>query len=235
MEVVDVLDHPALERPADRDVVDGREVLDELAQPDAAGVRADRHAELRRQQQDRDDLVDAAQPAGVDLADVRSRRPARNCLNMTRLWTCSPVATRIGATAAGDRRVAQDVVGARSAPRSSTGRTARSRSIHVDRRRRRPSAGWRPPPASGPGPISSRRIAARRTSSSTSAPTFILNRVQPSASASRAEPPDLVVVVAEPADRGRVGRIAVAPAARPSRSARAGAGRLEQRRAPRPA
>ena len=48
VEVVDVLDHPTLERAADADVVEDREVLDELAQADAAGVRADRDAELGR-------------------------------------------------------------------------------------------------------------------------------------------------------------------------------------------
>ena len=137
---------------------------------------------------------------------------------MTRFWTCSPVATRIGAT---PRAIA-------AWPRTSSGLVGSSiqygsngaqRAPSTRSPRRRPSAGWRRPRASGPGPISSRRIAARRTSSSTSAPTFILNRVQPSASASRAQPPDLVVVVAEPADRGRVGRVAVARAAPPSRAA----------------
>ena len=45
-------------------------MLGVLAQPDAAGVRADRHAELRGQQQHRQHLVDAAEPAAVELADV---------------------------------------------------------------------------------------------------------------------------------------------------------------------
>ena len=75
VEVVDILDHPALERAGNADVVDDREVLHELAQPDAAGVGADRHAELRRHQQDRQHLVHAAEPACVDLADTRSPRP----------------------------------------------------------------------------------------------------------------------------------------------------------------
>ncbi len=44
-------------------------MLDELAEADAARVRADRHAELGRQQQDRHDLIDTRQPAGVDLAE----------------------------------------------------------------------------------------------------------------------------------------------------------------------
>ena len=45
-------------------------MLDELAEPDPAGVRADRHAELRREQEDGDHLVDAAQAAAVDLAEA---------------------------------------------------------------------------------------------------------------------------------------------------------------------
>src|SRR4051794_4893109 len=42
VEVVDVLDHPAVELAADGDVVEDGEVLDELAQADSTGVRADR-------------------------------------------------------------------------------------------------------------------------------------------------------------------------------------------------
>ena len=67
VKVVDELDHAAVELAADRDVVGHRQVLDELAQADAAGVRAHRHAELGRQQQDRQVLVDAADAAGVEL------------------------------------------------------------------------------------------------------------------------------------------------------------------------
>ena len=70
VQVVHVLDDPTVHRSADGDVVEDREVLDVLAQADAAGVRADGHAELGGQQQDGEDLVDAAEPAAVDLADA---------------------------------------------------------------------------------------------------------------------------------------------------------------------
>ena len=70
VQVVDPLDDAVLERPAHADVVEDREVLDVLAQADAAGVRADGDAELGRHQDDREHLVDAADAAGVDLADV---------------------------------------------------------------------------------------------------------------------------------------------------------------------
>ena len=45
-------------------------MLDDLAEADAAGVRADRHAELGGQQQVGDVLVHPGDPAGVDLHDV---------------------------------------------------------------------------------------------------------------------------------------------------------------------
>ena len=77
----------------DGDVVEDREVLHILAQPDAAGVRAYRHAELRRHQQHRQDLVDAAEPATTWQNSIG--RAWRNCLNITRFWQCSPVATPI--------------------------------------------------------------------------------------------------------------------------------------------
>ena len=57
-------------RAGDRDVVEHGQVLDQLAQPDAAGVRAHRDAELGGQQQDRDVLVDPGDPARVDLQHV---------------------------------------------------------------------------------------------------------------------------------------------------------------------
>src|SRR5690606_15424781 len=70
VQVVDVLDDPTFPRAGDRDVVEHRQVLDELAQPHSPGVRADGYAELRGQQQDRDVVVDAADPGGVELEYV---------------------------------------------------------------------------------------------------------------------------------------------------------------------
>ena len=77
VQVVDPLDDAVLERAADGDVVEEREVLDVLAEADAARVRADRDAELRRQQQHRDRLVHAADAARVELADVDRLAPGR--------------------------------------------------------------------------------------------------------------------------------------------------------------
>src|SRR4051812_39361277 len=70
VQVVDVLDDTVLGGAGDGDVVEHRQVLDHLAQTHPSGVRADRHAELRGEQQDRDVLVDAADPRRVDLHDV---------------------------------------------------------------------------------------------------------------------------------------------------------------------
>ena len=70
VQVVNPLDDAVVERAADRDVVEHREVLDVFAQADAAGMRADGDAELGGEQDDRERLVDAADAAGVELADV---------------------------------------------------------------------------------------------------------------------------------------------------------------------
>jgi hypothetical protein len=51
VQVVDPLEPTPLGRAGERGEVEHRQVLDDLAQADAAGVRADRHAELRGRQQ----------------------------------------------------------------------------------------------------------------------------------------------------------------------------------------
>src|SRR5713101_4377271 len=70
MEVVDVLADAVAQGAAYRDVVEDRQVLHVLTEPDATGVRAHRNSELGREQQHRQHLVDAAQPAAVDLAEI---------------------------------------------------------------------------------------------------------------------------------------------------------------------
>src|SRR5258708_11599978 len=70
VQVVDEFARTVFQGSADRDVVEDRQVLDVLTESDAAGVRADGHTELRRQQQDGQHLVDATQPAAADLAEV---------------------------------------------------------------------------------------------------------------------------------------------------------------------
>src|ERR687893_3028002 len=69
VEVIHVLEDSVLERGSDGDVVEDGEVLDVLAQSDATCVRADGHAELRSHQEHGDDLVDAAETAGIYLAE----------------------------------------------------------------------------------------------------------------------------------------------------------------------
>ena len=69
VQVVDIFDHPALERAAHRDVVEQGKVLDVFTQADAAGMRTDRDARLGSQEEHRDRLVDPAQAAGVELPD----------------------------------------------------------------------------------------------------------------------------------------------------------------------
>src|SRR5437868_12130504 len=70
VEVLDVLENPVLERPADRDVIEQRDVLHVLAKADPAGVWTDRHAELGRQEEHRQHLVQAAQAACIQLAEA---------------------------------------------------------------------------------------------------------------------------------------------------------------------
>lgn len=72
VQVVDVLEDALL--AADDDVVDGREVLGVLGQADAAAVRHNGDVVFGCHEQHGDDFVDAAQTAGVDLADVNGTR-----------------------------------------------------------------------------------------------------------------------------------------------------------------
>jgi hypothetical protein len=52
VQVVHVFDDSSFHRARHRDVVEHRQVLHILAQPDAAGMRTDWHVERRRQQDD---------------------------------------------------------------------------------------------------------------------------------------------------------------------------------------
>ena len=70
VQVIDPLDHAPVHGPGDSDVVEHREMLDNLAQPDTAGMRAHRDSEFGREQQVGDVLVDACHAACVDLHDV---------------------------------------------------------------------------------------------------------------------------------------------------------------------
>ena len=144
VELVAPLDHAIGLGRGDGDEVPHREVLHRLAQPDPAGVRTHRHAELGREQDVRDVLVDARDPAGIDLHDI-DRIGLEQLLEDDALRTCAPP-WRCGserprhgcAHARGCRRDA-------SAPRPMRARTARARgSTRSPARRPRPgSHRWR--------------------------------------------------------------------------------------------
>ena len=70
VKVIDPFDDPVLERAADRDIVEQRQVLHVLTETDSARVRADRNPELRGQKKDRDRLVHASDSAGIELTDI---------------------------------------------------------------------------------------------------------------------------------------------------------------------
>ncbi len=86
-------------------------MLDELAQPDAAGVRAHGHAELRGQQQVGEVLVDARDAAGVDLHDV-DRLRLKELLEDHAIRHMLAGGDAQRADRAADRARAEDVVGA---------------------------------------------------------------------------------------------------------------------------
>ena len=74
VQVIDELGDAIVHAARHGDVIEHRQVLHQLAQPDAARMRTDRHAELRRHQDHCEVLVDAAEAATVDLAEVDGPR-----------------------------------------------------------------------------------------------------------------------------------------------------------------
>ena len=111
VQVIDVLQDTLIERRADADVIKDRQMLNILAQADAAGMRTDRHAELGRHQQHRQHLVDPAEPAGVDLAKA-------DRIGLQQLLEDNPVLHMLAGRhadrrdGASDCRMAQHIVGA---------------------------------------------------------------------------------------------------------------------------
>ena len=127
---------------------------------------------------------------------------------MTRFWTCSPVATRIGRDRPPDPRVPEDVVGARRLLDPPGVELAEARpSPRSPRRRPRPGSR----PSSARRRRRGRRGSAPRGARPSRGPPHLHLHVM---EAVRDRLPDerrhLLVVVAEPAGRGRVGGIAVA-------------------------
>ena len=178
VQVVDVLDHALLQRAAHRHVVERRQVLDQLAQPDAAGVGADRHAELGRQQQDRQHLVDPAEPARVDLAEV-------DRAGLHQLLEHRPGCAHARRSPPGSARCARAIAAWPSTSSGLVGSSIhhgskRRQRLHpVDRLGHAPRPGWRR--ASGRGPSRSprgrrQRGACRRRGPR---PTLILKCFQP--------------------------------------------------------
>src|SRR5207245_10766138 len=68
--VLDVLEDGVFEGPADGDVIEQRDGLHVLAKAARAGMWADRHAELGRQEEHRQHLVQAAEAACIQLAEA---------------------------------------------------------------------------------------------------------------------------------------------------------------------
>ncbi len=131
VEVVDELDHASILAAGDGDEVEHREVLHGFAEADAAGVRAHGYAELRRQQEDRDVLVDPGHAGRVDLEDLEGVR-LQELLEHDAVGHVLAGRDRDRGDAARDGRVAEDVVGARRL--LDPGDVVRSESRHpVDR------------------------------------------------------------------------------------------------------
>ena len=74
VEVVDEFADAVFEGTADASVVDHRDVLDELAKADAAGVGADGDVELCGEEEHGEVFVHADEPAGVDLTEGNGLR-----------------------------------------------------------------------------------------------------------------------------------------------------------------
>ena len=70
VEVVDELDDAVIHGGGDAEEIEDGEMLDVLAEADAAGVRADGDVELCGEEDDGEILIDAGYTAGVELEDV---------------------------------------------------------------------------------------------------------------------------------------------------------------------
>ena len=109
--MIGILGETILQRRADADVIDQRQVLNVFAQPHTTGMGTDRDPELRGQQLHGHHLVDTTEPTTVDLAHAQATR-------LHQLLESDPVLTRLTTSnldrvdGAGNRGVAQDVIGA---------------------------------------------------------------------------------------------------------------------------
>ena len=204
VQVVDPLDDAVLQRAADADEVEDGEMLHVLAEADAAGMRADRDAELRRHQDDRQHLVDAGDAARVDLADV-------DRLGLEELLEDDAVLHVLAGRDADRRDGSRGSARGRgrrpgsSAPRSTTGRTRRATRSRRSPRRR-PTPGSRPSSARRPAPSA---VADERGAAEVGrevAADLHLDVAEAVGERLRTSADTLSSLVAEPAGRGRVRR-----------------------------
>ena len=194
--------------PGHGDVVEHREVLDELAEADAAGVRAHRHAELRGHQDDGEVFVHAAEPAAVDLAEA-DRAGLQQLLEDHAIRAVLAGRDADRRDGPRDRRVSEHVVRTRRLldPPQVEVRRARGRARSP---RPRPSSGWRRSSACSSGRSPRRTSPTRRASSSGRRADLHLEMRPARRPAPRGTARGSVVRVAHPADGRRVGGIAVA-------------------------
>src|SRR5678815_2722885 len=70
VQVIDELGHAIVHPPRHAQKIKHREMLDQLAQPNAPGVWTNGNAELRRHQDNRQVLVHSTEAAAIDLTEV---------------------------------------------------------------------------------------------------------------------------------------------------------------------
>ena len=148
-------------------------------------------------------------PATRQASIVRksAARACRICLKTTRLATCSPTAIRTGWTASPDGGQAENLIRAASAPRPSTGRTGRARTIA--------EIGLPDAPAlvrvDGDADIRSHGLPGQRQAAGivlVVGADLQLDLAEPVGDRLPGQPDELVVGVADPAGRGGVGGVA---------------------------
>ncbi len=109
VQVVDKFDYAVFQGRRRAQIVKGGQVLHVLAEAHAAGVRADRNAEFRGQQDDGEVLVHAGQAAAVDLANVH-RLSLHELLKHDAILAVLAGGDADAGHFAADARVAEDVV-----------------------------------------------------------------------------------------------------------------------------
>src|SRR4030095_12212167 len=112
MQMVDEFYSPAVERTTHRNIVKDRKVLNIFAKPAAARVRANRDTAFCRHQKHRENFIDAAEPATVDLAEV-DRTGLEELLEHNAVVAMLAGSDTDRGDALSDRGMAENVVGTR--------------------------------------------------------------------------------------------------------------------------